>query len=159
MDDDIIPGKKYLENVVGECVRLNGIIGGNGRIGYLNTKINKELHYKNANDIGYRQHTKLVDFVGHCWTFKKDWLHYMFAVKPLTYETGEDMHFCYASKVLGGISSYVAKQTNNDEVCDITENKLAIDEHANFRRSGITDLRIEIEKYWINKGLKTIENN
>lgn len=159
MDDDIIPGKQYLSNVTNECIRLNGIIGGNGRIGYLNTKINKEQHYKEADDIHFRYKTKQVDFVGHCWTFKKDWLYYMFGSKPYTTDTGEDMHFCYSAKLFGGINSYVCKQTNEDELCDTSMNKLAVDEHANFRRNGITDLRIEIEKYWLNKGLKLIETN
>jgi len=36
MDDDIIPGPDCFKTYLGECIRLNGIIGGNGRISDLN---------------------------------------------------------------------------------------------------------------------------
>ena len=42
--------------------------------------------------------SKKVDFVGHLWCFKKDWLYYMFSIKPFTFDTGEDMHLCFTSK-------------------------------------------------------------
>jgi len=168
MDDDIIPGNNCVKNYVNQCIEKNAIIGGNGRIGLLSDKYcNKGKHYDGCNrftsslihpiDCGVRKGIK-VDFVGHLWCFKKEWLHYMFAVKPYTYDTGEDMHICFSSKLLGGIESYVGEQKNNDDNCDSTMNRLAADEHASWRTTKMS-LRKEVEQYWIDKGLKYIDNN
>lgn len=154
MDDDIIPGKNCIKNYVNECIRLNGIIGGNGRIAISN----KNKNLKKPSDLGSRKNSILVDFVGHLWCFKKDWLYYMFAIKPYTYDTGEDMHLCFSAKLLGGISSYCCKQLNKDDECDLSNNIYAIDEHASWRYTK-KEMRVSVEKYFLNKNLKLITYN
>ena len=133
-----------LEEISWKTIKLNGIIGGNGRIGYNNKNI-----LKRPGDTGNRPESTLVDFVGHLWCFKKEWLHYMFSIKPYTYDTGEDMHFCYSSKILGNISSYVGKQIGNG-LSDTTNNRLAGDEFASFKTTS-SDLRKSVENYFIKK--------
>ncbi len=156
LDDDIIPGNKCIQNYVNECLRLNGIIGGNGRIGFRNIYSQSLVQ---PPDVGIRKETTLVDFVGHIWVFKKEWLHYMFSIKPLTLETGEDMHLCFSAKILGNISSYVCCQNNEDEMCDTTMNELAGDEHATWRTPS-NNIRDTVEDYFINNfNLKMIEKN
>ena len=156
LDDDIIPGNNCLKNYMDQCLEMNSIIGGNGRIGINNP--NK----KNLNqpiDIGIRNNHSLVDFVGHLWCFKKEWLHYMFAIKPFTYDTGEDMHLCFTSKILGNINSYTAKQSNQNDSCDITNNRLATDEHSSYKVTK-PELRSNVEKYFIeNHNLTFITEN
>lgn len=156
LDDDIIPGNNCLKNYMKQCINLNAIIGGNGRIGINNvnkSKLNKPC------DVGNRQKYTLVDFVGHLWCFKKDWLYYMFAIKPYTYDTGEDMHLCFSSKILGNINSYTAMQTNNNDSCDITNNSLACDKHSSYKITK-PELRSNVEKYFIDShNLKLITNN
>lgn len=153
-DDDIIPGSNCLQNYLDQCLGLNSIIGGNGRIGY-NNKNN--LH--RPRDVGTRQTSVLVDFVGHLWCFKKEWLHYMFAIKPFTYDTGEDMHFCYSAKILGNINSFVGKQINKNDECDITNNNLASDSVASHRTIS-NEFRKSVEDYFVEKyNLKLITNN
>lgn len=154
MDDDIIPGNNCIRNYTEQCLEFNGIIGGNGRIGY-----NNKNNLQKLGDYGIRDKTLLVDFVGHLWCFKKEWLHYMFAIKPHTYDTGEDMHLCYSSKILGNISSYIGKQSNHNDECDTTHNRLACDQHASYKTTS-GDLRKSVEKYFIdNYNLKLIEKN
>lgn len=156
MDDDIIPGKNFVENYVNQCIELNAIIGGNGRFGYFNKNKYKLSQPK---ETGIRKNYKLVDFVGHIWCFKKEWLHYMFSNSPYTYDTGEDMHLCYSAKVLGNIKSYTGKQFNNEESCDITSNQLASDEFSSYKTTNV-ELRKNIEKNFIDKhGLKLIDSN
>ena len=145
MDDDIIPGSNCIKNHVDQCIELNGIIGGNGRIGDLN-KNYKQL-YKPP-DTGLRSSHTLVDFVGHLWCFKKDWLYYMFSIKPLTFDTGEDMHLCFASKLLGNIKSYTAKQDKYEDLSDTYNNQLAIDMHATWR-TPCDKIRYTVEEYFI----------
>lgn len=156
LDDDIIPGNNCLKNYIDQCLNLNGIIGGNGRIGYNN--IHKQ-NIKQPSDVGIRHNAVLIDFVGHLWCFKKEWLHYMFAISPLTYDTGEDMHFCYSSKILGNINSYTAKQCTQNDMCDITNNMLAVDQYSSYKTTN-PELRSNIEKNFIKKyGLQLITQN
>ena len=119
MDDDIIPGNNCIKNYVDECIKLNSIVGGNGRKGYTN---NNKL--KQPKECGIRKDSVLMDFVGHLWCFKKEWLYYMFGMEPYTYDTGEDMHLCFSSKILGNISSYCCKQPSTNDDCDTSNNSL-----------------------------------
>ena len=154
MDDDIIPGNCCFQNYINQCTQKNAIIGGNGRKGFLSPFRNQ---LKQPPEIGIRHGLK-IDFVGHLWCFKKEWLYYMFGTKPYTYETGEDMHLCYSAKVNGNIDSYVGEQLNIESVCDTSNNRYAADEHASFRTTK-KELRVAVEQYWIDKGLKFIESN
>ncbi len=154
LDDDIIPGNNCLKNYMNQCIEKNGIIGGNGRIGWNNK--NKLIHYP---DTGIRNTTLLIDYVGHLWCFKKVWLHYMFSIIPFTYDTGEDMHLCYSSKILGNISSYIGKQTNINDMSDTFNNILANDIHSSFKKTP-RQLRIDVENYFINNyNLTLIKDN
>ena len=155
-DDDIIPGNNCLKNYMDQCINLNSIIGGNGRFG-INNKFREKLNQ--PGDVSIRNNHNLVDFVGHLWCFKKEWLYYMFSIKPFTYDTGEDMHLCFTSKILGGINSYTAKQCNLDDTCDTTNNKLAGDEFSSYIVTN-PKLRSDTEKYFIeNYKLELIKEN
>lgn len=148
MDDDIIPGERCFENYINQCLYLDGIIGGNGR--YINSEPKNVKNFsENYDETGLRI-SKKVDFVGHLWCFKKDWLYYMFSIKPFTYDTGEDMHLCFTCKIKGNIDSYVAQHDNVNEFCDITCNSLANDEYSSFKYTP-SELRTNIQKYFIEK--------
>lgn len=146
MDDDIIPAKYCLENYVNQCVKLNGIIGGNGRPIDLSPE-NMERFNVNYNETRLRI-CKKVDFVGHLWCFKKDWLYYMFSIKPYTFDTAEDMHLCFSSKIKGNIDSYVAEHKNMDEICDTMNGVLSGDEFASYRYTPL-ELRLSVPKYFM----------
>ncbi len=153
-DDDIIPGTNCIQNYVEQCVNLNAIIGGNGRIGY-----NNQHKLRRPRDVGKRQDATLVDFVGHLWCFKKEWLHYMFGIEPFTYDTGEDMHFCYSAKLLGNVNSFVGKQLQQCDECDITNNSLASDNVASHKTT-TNDFRKSVEDHFLRKyDLKLITHN
>jgi hypothetical protein len=156
LDDDIIPGTNCLKNYMDQCIQLNGIIGGNGRFGYSNKNKSK---LRIPQEVGIRNHPLLVDFVGHLWCFKKEWLYYMFSIKPFTYDTGEDMHLCFTSKILGNIKSYTAQQIYNNDMADLLYNTLATDNYSSYKTTS-NELRTNIEKYFIeNYELKLITQN
>jgi hypothetical protein len=154
LDDDIMPAPFCFKNYISQCSSKNAIIGGNGRFGYL-SPYRKQL--TQPHDVGLRKGLK-VDFVGHLWCFKKDWLYYMFGTKPYTYDTGEDMHFCFSAKINGNIDSYVGEQLHVSTRCDLSDNMHAADKFASFRTTK-KELRIAVEQYWLDKGLKFIEFN
>ena len=128
-----------INTYVNQCLEKNAIIGGNGRIGYLNSGFRKPQLMKQPNDTGIRTSCR-VDFCGHVWCFKKEWLHYMFREKPYTYDTGEDMQLSFSSKVFGNIDSYVAEHKTQDDFSDITNNGLADDEHSSYKRKNIAEI-------------------
>jgi len=135
-DDDIIPGPRWLEN----CRRLsqlkNCICGANGR------------NMANNNPDVYVQDSEYA-FVGHCWFFKKEWLHHMFAIEPYTYDNGEDIHFCACCKLLGGISSWVPAQHGETSS---TLDDLGVDHVATFLTANHEPLRMQIIDYFRKKG-------
>ncbi len=156
LDDDIIPGTNCFKNYCEQCNSLNAIIGGNGRIAQTNPNSNK---LKRPSDVGFRSEPIKVDFVGHIWCFKKEWLHYMFSIQPYTYDTGEDMHLCFSSKVLGNIHSYTGKQETADDQCDIQLNRLATDQYSSYLTTS-SQLRKNVEEYFTkNYDLKLIDKN
>lgn len=100
-DDDTIPGKDWLANCYNEFMQQEGLYG---TIGIL--VLNDKCDYPNKKDKGFirigwdgnlSQRVE-VDFVGHSWFFKKEWLQYLFEapqqVQDMKY-VGEDMSFSY----------------------------------------------------------------
>jgi len=87
---------------------------------------------------------------------KKDWLYYMFGNKPYTYDTGEDMHLCFTSK-LNNIKSFIGEQLNKDDVSDNINNSIGMDDKASSREKGIHSFRQKIEKHWVKQGIKSVE--
>jgi len=155
LDDDVIPEINFFHNIFKQCKKLNSIITGNGRIGYFNKNIDNLVK---PNEYGNKKNIK-VDFGGHAWCFKKDWLHRAFSIKPYTHETGEDMHLCYSLKVLEGVSTYTYSSHKKTSDVDSTKNALAIDEFSSFKTTDV-EKRKDIEKFFIeNYGLELIRNN
>ena len=149
LDDDIIPGSRCLENYLSQAEELDAIVGGMGRIARTNP------HRENLiqpNDVGIRSEPTLVDFVGHMWFLRKRNLFDMFAYEPVTYETGEDMHLCFASKVRSGTPAYAAAQPTEDDSCDTSMNKYADDDVAAYLTMPKSE-RENVEAYFSSQGL------
>ncbi len=143
-DDDIIPGKNWLDNCLKLSQQHNCIVGANGRT------LNRETQKWSAYDVIIPDNIK-VDFVGHCWFFKKEWLKHMWQNEPMTYDNGEDMQFCMSAKIFGNIDTYVAKQVNIDDLADTRKNKYASDEHASYKLRGHNNIRDQIMQFYLNK--------
>tara|TARA_Y100000590_G_scaffold441930_1_gene569360 strand:- start:532 stop:1245 length:714 start_codon:yes stop_codon:yes gene_type:complete len=148
LDDDIIPGKKWLENSLHLCKTKNCIVGANGRS--WNQYTNK---YDGFGDHQLYREMK-VDFVGHSWLFKKKWLQYLWMIEPYTYDNGEDMHFCYCAKHFGNIDSYICGRSTLDECADLTNNRYGTDELASCKtKQNFRNCRNEIAIYLRNKSM------
>lgn len=109
-DDDTIPGKRWLENCHFEMMHNEGLYG---TIGIVLLKESgypfggKENFFRVGWD-GNISETTEVDFVGHSWFFKKDWLVELFKSPAYIQQkvAGEDIGFsCMLQKV--GIKTYV----------------------------------------------------
>lgn len=101
-DDDTIPGAQWFQNCLNTMASTPGILGGAG------VRLNGNRYYGHDR-FGWssqNENTVEVDLVGHAWFFKKEWLKYLWMEEPLTYENGEDIHFCYTAMKYGKVKTY-----------------------------------------------------
>lgn len=107
-DDDTIPGERWLENCLNCMKDIEGIYGTNGIL------LSPNTNYPYGNDIriGWHAPNKYiaeVDFVGHAWFLKTEWLLYMFEESDNISrykKVGEDMYLSFKC-LEHGIHTYV----------------------------------------------------
>ena len=121
-DDDTIPGSRWLENCMKTMETHEGLLGTVGLI-YPQPRPPHESSYfepyvrvgwpKGGNHNGVVQ----VDFVGHSWFFKKEWLSYLVREQPNPiYDIcGEDMHFSYMLQKYANIPTFVPPHPENEK--------------------------------------------
>jgi hypothetical protein len=61
------------------------------------------------------EETMRVDYVGHAWFFKREWLSHLWREKPPTWDNGEDIHFSYTAQKYGGIQTYCPPHPPEDK--------------------------------------------
>ena len=148
-DDDTIPNKGWLQHCKNLCDEKNCIVGANCR------------NYNGKGSCGLCDgilNTEPVkcDIVGHCWFFKTEWIHHMWREQAFTFENGEDIHFCAACQIYGGIDSYLPSQTQTDvDNWGDTKPMLGTDEIATWRKPEHNSTRDQLYRHWISKGWKT----
>jgi len=151
-DDDTIPGPMWLENCLNTSVQYDCAVGGNGRT----VKDMETMSLTGPAGFEARESVEQVDWIGHCWFFKREWIHHMWAHSPSTLENGEDIHFS-ASLSLAGIPSYCPAQPIADRrLWGDLVTKFHGDDHASYKKPGHTSLRAEIVKHWVEKGWKLL---
>jgi hypothetical protein len=107
IDDDTIPGSKWLENCLSSYMAQPGLYGTIGvrfdsSAGYDGKQ--KRVGWDNPNDKIER-----VDIVGHSWFFPKEYLQFFWREFPHTIplSAGEDIHFSYTLQKFAGIGTFV----------------------------------------------------
>lgn len=101
-DDDTVPGPDWFANCLDTMKTHEGILG---TVGIFLTGKGYEGHYR----FGWPRPSEIameVDLIGHAWFFKREWLRYMWDLKPHSWENGEDIHFAASAQILGGIPCY-----------------------------------------------------
>jgi len=103
-DDDTIPGTHWFENCLTSMNIQEGIMGS---AGYTQTGP-RALEYEPGRGGWPRKNKSLmrVDYVGHAWFFKRQWLSHLWREKPATWDNGEDIHFSYTAQKYGNIQTY-----------------------------------------------------
>ena len=103
-DDDTIPGKEWFENCLKTMETHEGILGS---AGYVQTGP-RAMQYEEQR-CGWpsqNKETTRVDYVGHAWFFKREWLSHLWREKPATWDNGEDIQFSYTAQKYGQIQTY-----------------------------------------------------
>ncbi len=160
MDDDIIPTSNWIENSIKVCSKNNSIISSAGRIipkdDYVPEIIKDENYLQkffigdgdNSINQNFCSKNTLIDFGCNSWFLKPDWLSYFWAIKPYSFETGEDIHLSATCSIGGGIKTLCPFQ-DGKENCGNLKKNYGFDQLASWKRPGFLDKRREILQYLI----------
>ncbi len=128
LDDDTIPGSRWIENCLETHEQTPGIMGGVG------VSLATDSSYQPNTRYGWvsaNEEVVEVDLVGHSWFFPSEYIKYMWMEKPM-WDNGEDMHFSAMCQIHGNISTYVPAHPRNDlsQWSSLYGMKLGVDEVA-----------------------------
>jgi len=107
IDDDTIPGKRWLENCLTSFQSRPGLYG---TIGVrFNSSKGYDGHQTRLGWDNPNPNIERVDIVGHAWFFPKEYLSYFWREfpTPLPVSAGEDIHFSYTLQKFAGIETLV----------------------------------------------------
>jgi len=114
LDDDTIPGKRWVENCLQTIKETPGLLGARGVI------FDNKYSYSMNQDVGIympNEETTQVDIVGHSWFFKKEWLYKFWSYADKKFENelaGEDIHFAYVMQKSLGLPTLVPRHPIQD---------------------------------------------
>lgn len=107
LDDDTIPGSKWIENCLETMRTHEGLLGTRG------LRFKSRRNYFQHEEFGWASPSnsvEQVDIVGHSWFFRRDWLAAFWCEMPprgLDRTVGEDIHFSFALQKRMGLNTYV----------------------------------------------------
>lgn len=114
LDDDTIPGSKWIQNCLETMAISEGLLGTRG------LKFRSRNSYYPNIEVGWQtQNEKIeeVDIVGHSWFFRREWLSAFWAEIPIGHYdrlVGEDIHFSYAIQKVLGLKTFVPPHPHHD---------------------------------------------
>ena len=154
VDDDIIPGRRFLEKALETCKRLHAVICPHGRILSLDT--NRTAQFVGD---GYEfQHSfcledSEVDFGNNAWFFRRGWIDYFLWKKALFRSNGEDIHLSATCQLFGNIPTYVPRQIIPAEAGNI-KRIYSGDEQALCRKPQFGEERVQVVQRFRDEGWK-----
>lgn len=109
-DDDTVPGSRWVENCLSTMGSHEGLLGS---VGLTFPGAVGEHGYRNYSRHGWAEPNEgvvEVDFVGHSWFFRREWLEFFVRDLPDLSRfalCGEDMHFSFMLQKYAGIRTFV----------------------------------------------------
>ena len=151
-DDDTIPGPRWFENCLRTMVTHEGLLGTVGLI-FTNTETYWPIIRPGWPDPN--EAIAQVDYVGHSWFFKREWLSAFWRELPSTDQSmivGEDMHFSAMLQKYLDINTYVPPHPKNAQEWWGSNTELAwkigTDSHAiSMNLDNIDLMTVEMQKY------------
>jgi hypothetical protein len=114
IDDDSIPGSRFLESALETFSATPGVIGSRG----LKFRTSKSYTlYDEYGPLNPNPDPVKVDIVGHNWIFPREWLGVFWREYSAKFDhslAGEDIHLSYAVQKHLGLGTYVAPHPEND---------------------------------------------
>lgn len=162
IDDDVIPSPGWIEGCIRLCEENNAIISSAGRIipenDYTPERVKDATHVKacfigdndSASATNLCPENTQVDYGCNSWLIKTAWLNYFWAIRPYTFETGEDIHLSASCYLQGGIKT-ICPQQKPGALCGNLQKNYGFDEFASWKEDGFIQKRELILKHWINE--------
>jgi hypothetical protein len=156
IDDDVIPGKKWLERCCQKCASLNAAISCTGRIipkGDYSPERGAKMDVSkyfigdcyNTDKMNYCPEDMVVDYACNSYFFKSEWIKDFWAFWPFTFASGEDMHLSITLKLRRNIDTVVLSQLCV-ETTGNRNKKYSRDHHSSWRKPDFYDVREAILK-------------
>jgi hypothetical protein len=152
LDDDMIPGRRYLENCLTTCVATDAIVAAAG-VQFLSSE-----QYLPCDRFGWTARTAKVmpvDVGCNGWFLRKEWVKYLWMEPPYDWTNGEDMQLSFLAQKYGGISTVTPAQAT-EEFC-ATTSILGRDEVALSSKTTHYMARSEQLKDQLKRGWKTVK--
>lgn len=132
LDDDVIPGEKWVEISINALNKYNALVGPSGRrIALTNTPAWKSIETYNGLD-------QACDWVCNSYFFKREWIQYITAAERYmrTHKTFDDIQLATTLKIFGGINCVVPGQSKkNLEINGHKKREYGHDDNALWKRS------------------------
>jgi glycosyltransferase involved in cell wall biosynthesis len=148
IDDDTIPGSRWIENCLNTISTNKGLLGCRG-VRFTGDDYQNYPGCSYESICGNNENIERVDIMGHSWFFEKQWLRAYWAEMPNTIPNfgGEDMHFSYVLQKHFNLYTYVPAQPSNDKEMwgSINPSKYGEDMNATSRTS---DGYVQANHYW-----------
>lgn len=115
LDDDTVPGKRWIENCLNTMFLSPGLLGTRG------LQFATKHSYAGYSEVGVyapNETIQRVDIVGHAWFFKREWLGAFWGEYANRFPedlSGEDIHFSYAIQKAMGLSTFVPPHPADNE--------------------------------------------
>ena len=159
LDDDTIPGSRWLENCMTEMLEQEGLYGAIGIVSEDN--VYDSCHHKRVGWANNNDETLRVDFAGHSWFLKTEWLDYMFegTEELQKYKIcAEDMTLSFKLQQ-HGINTYIPQQPqgNKDLWGSIKGDEFGSDAQSLFINNGWTKMTAAFDILVNKYGFKTIQ--
>jgi cellulose synthase/poly-beta-1,6-N-acetylglucosamine synthase-like glycosyltransferase len=121
IDDDVIPGEKWIERCLELSLNYNSIVSCSGRIiqpgNFSPEEIEASLYSRyfigdnyNSDEVNLCDEDTIVDYGCNSYFFKREWLRYFWSIWPYTFQNGEDIHLSSSLKITQGIRTIVPRQ-------------------------------------------------
>lgn len=151
-DDDTIPQPRWLEISTSISSQKNAIVGpvgvivGRDRQFYLNPPLDFAIEVRVLIAIFPGLMTDLlfiqVDYTGHSWTFKTEWLKYLWGSYSPSWEAGEDIGFSALAWLHGRIRTIMPKMSLSEyEVWGDSVTRFHLDENASHTKEIHSSIR------------------
>jgi GT2 family glycosyltransferase len=159
LDDDVIPGKSWLERSCKKCRELNAVISCTGRIvpkddflpelgrsGDLRKYFVGDCY--NDEGMNYCPADTQVDFACNSYFIQSGWITDFWAIWPSTFLSGEDIHLSASLKVTKNINTVVLEQSSVETSGNLKKD-YSRDEHSSWIKPGFVEVRETILRHMI----------
>lgn len=159
LDDDVIPGKRYIENCVASYSKKKGIYGTLGSAYDFRKKEFVNYGWKGVNNDEIRQ----VNYLYQTWFMPREALHAFWSEsrpERLTRNRrcGEDMNISLMAKKKLGIKTYVVPHPENDRELwgNVTAEKYGVDEHAIHLDPELQKAMVSFYQFAVSQGMEVV---